>query len=384
MMAPHSVEVSAVTPDVLAWKGSAPEALNQLSGARSMEELLHRTHVLWCGSDCDRTTTCTFLHYPRNPVATARPATTRSRYNKQTACLYAVMGKEGYVGPVAQHHRVNVWPLLLKVVEHWDAATELNTRIPEHYTDWTKKHDAHAADTVSRACRDAIQWMGCWCGERYGADPLGLRYIAFATILDDICIPPLDLLSGRFRMYGWSVRDLVQAMDMAGWARDAVHALLSLIRQSIVQYAEKMDFRPGDGHVGLHAELATSTAMWDGVIFRGHTGNAYGTVIAAARNSATGPVSFTWLMDSAICDCPPWICASHCSASTWWTITSRHPMVTGRRRGRPATNRSTSISSTTWSLAAPPSHWFISGAAVSSSCPSRTATKNADTDEDSQ
>lgn len=87
--------------------------------------------------------------------------------------------------------------------------------------------------------------MACWCGERFDADPLGLHYIAFATIIDDICIPPLDLVQGRFRMYGRSVPDLVRAMDTAGWGRDAVHALLSLVRQAIFQYAEKMDYLPG-------------------------------------------------------------------------------------------------------------------------------------------
>ncbi|MER7835832.1 hypothetical protein ABTY98_07930 [Streptomyces sp. NPDC096040] len=198
---------------------------------------------------------------------------------------------------------MNVWPLLDKVVEQWDTAGGRRVRNPEHYSDWTKKHDVNAADTVSRACRDTIQWMACWCGERYGADPLGLHYIAFATIIDDICIPPLDLVNGRFRMYGRSVPDLVQAMDAADWGRDATHALLSLVRQAVVQYAEKMDFHPGNEQIGLHAELSDSPDMWDGVMFRGNTGNAYGTAIMVARNSGTGPVSFNWLMDSAICDC---------------------------------------------------------------------------------
>ncbi|MEV5508460.1 hypothetical protein [Streptomyces orinoci] len=302
-LASAGVEVSAVTSDMLAWKGSAQEALEQLSVAQSVQELLHRAHALWCGHDCDQSPACTFLYYLRTPPAAARPSTVRPRYNKQTAHLYAVMGEGGYVGRVPQTHQVKVWPLLDAVVERWDAAARRHGGLPEHYADWTKKRDAHAADTVSRACRDTIQWTACWCGERYGVDPLGLRYVAFATILDDICIPPLDLVGGRFRMYGWSVRDLMRAMDTADWGRDGVHALLSLIRQSILQYAEKMDFHPGAEHLGLHTELNGSTNMWDGVIFRGHTGNAYGTAITVARNSRVGPLSFTWLMDSAICDC---------------------------------------------------------------------------------
>lgn len=302
-MASSGVGVSMVTPDMLAWKGSAREALERLSDTRGIQELLHRSHELWCGADCDRDTACSFLHYVRNPMKADRPATTRSRYNKHTAHLYAVMGGDGYAGPVAQCHEVNVWPLLEKVTERWDAVQARGGGTPEHYSDWTKKRDTEAADTVSRACRDTIQWMACWCGERFDADPLGLHYIAFATVIDDICIPPLDLVQGRFHMYGRSVPDLVRAMDAAGWGRDAVHALLSLVRQAIVQYAEKMDFPPGDEHVGLQAALNDSPNMWDGVMFRGNTGNAYGTAIMVARNSATGPVSFPWLMDSAICDC---------------------------------------------------------------------------------
>jgi hypothetical protein len=302
-MASSCVEVAAVTPDMLAWQGTAQEALAHMSEARGIQDLLHRSHELWCGPNCNRSTACTYLHYPREPATAFRPVTTRSRYNRHTAHLYTVMGAGGYVGPVSQSHRINVWPLLDKVLERWDTSGGRLSAAPEHYSDWTKKRDASAADTVSRACRDTIQWMACWCGDRYGADPLGLHYVAFATILDDICIPPLDLVSGRFRMYGRSVPDLARAMDAAGWGHDAVHALLSLIRQSIAQYAEKMDFRPGDAHVGLHDELKNSPSMWDGVIFRGNTGNAYGTAITVARNSGTGPVSFPWLMDSALCDC---------------------------------------------------------------------------------
>jgi hypothetical protein len=302
-MASSGAESATATPDMLAWKGTAHEALVQLSGTRGIQEMLHLAHDFWCGSDCARDTACTFLHYPRNGVNTTVPQTTRSRYNKQTAHLYGVMGEGGYAGPVPQYHEVNVWPLLDKVLERWDAAGERRGRIPAHYSDWTKKHDAEAADTVSRACRDTVQWMACWCGEDYDADPLGLHYIAFATIIDDICIPPLDLVRGHFRMYDRTVGDLMREMDAAGWGHDAVHALLSLVRQAIVQYAEKMDFRPGETQVGLHEALNSSPNMWDGVIFRGNTGNAYGTAIMVVRNSGAGPVSFPWLMDSAICDC---------------------------------------------------------------------------------
>jgi hypothetical protein len=75
-MASSCVEVAAVTPDMLAWQGTAQEALAHMSEARGIQDLLHRSHELWCGPNCNRSTACTYLHYPREPATAFRPVTT--------------------------------------------------------------------------------------------------------------------------------------------------------------------------------------------------------------------------------------------------------------------------------------------------------------------
>jgi hypothetical protein len=122
-----------------------------------------------------------------------------------------------------------------------------------------------------------------------------VRYIAFSTICDDLCIPPLDLVRGGFRMYGRSAADLAAAMDEQGWGPDGPRALLSLVRQYVLQYAEK-------AHAGVHPRLNELAGVWDAVIYRTHTANTYGAAIVVARACETGPASFAWLMDSSVCD----------------------------------------------------------------------------------
>jgi hypothetical protein len=290
--------VQAVCPDILHYKQSAVSALRELSGAKTIEELLESAHVLWCGPGCAQSWECTFLYHSRIAPTAAPPRSVRSRYNKETAILFPVMGGLGYAPGTSKAHEVNVWPFMQAIVVRTDAEGGAN----QDYADWSKKHETTAATAVSCACRDTIQWMATWCGERYDHQPVALHYIAFSTICDDLCIPPLDLVSGRFRMYGRSIGDLASAMDSQGWGRDGVHALLSLVRQYIVQYVEKVDFGWSPARVGLHARLNEAAALWDAILYRTHTANTYGAAIVVGRVCESGPSSFTWLMDSAICD----------------------------------------------------------------------------------
>ncbi|WP_147465207.1 hypothetical protein [Streptomyces sp. 1114.5] len=170
------------------------------------------------------------------------------------------------------------------------------------YSDWAKKGDTTAAEVVAYACRDTLQWMATWCGERYASQPAVLHYVALSTICDDICIPPLDLVRGDFRMYGRSAADVVAAMDEQGWGHDAVHALLALVREYFFQYVEKLDHAPTNGQVGLHAQLNDSPSAWDASVYRMNSANNYGCSIGLARICDTGPASFSWLMDSSIAD----------------------------------------------------------------------------------
>ncbi|RSM52207.1 hypothetical protein DMH03_40700 [Amycolatopsis sp. WAC 01376] len=122
-----------------------------------------------------------------------------------------------------------------------------------------------------------------------------MRYIALTTVVDDICVPPLDLLDGSFRIYGRCARDLVEAMEREGWGRDGTHVLLSLVRQYLMQYAEKVS-------AGVHAELSRSAEVWDSVVYRTHTANTYAAAVVIARVTGCGPLTTGWIMDSAICD----------------------------------------------------------------------------------
>ncbi|CAG9974114.1 unnamed protein product, partial [Clonostachys byssicola] len=234
------------------------------------------------------------------PAAPARTA--RSRYNKQTAHLYNLMGGSGYESGVSRIHEVNTWPLLEAVLKKADVARQCGGLLHCDYTDWTKKRDASADQLTRSICRDTIQWMANWCGADYSASPVGLHYVALTSIVDDLCIPPLDVVHGRFSMYGRTCRDLMQVMDQEHWGADGIHVLLSLLRQYLFQYAEKVDFENGLGHIGLHTQLSQTRAVWDSVVYRTYTANTYGAAIVIGRVTASGPLTATWLVDSAICD----------------------------------------------------------------------------------
>lgn len=272
--------------------GSAADVWQELAQADSISDLLKSAHSMWCGLDCPRTTDCTFLHYPRATPAQAQAQTTRPRYNKDTAELFPLWGDAGYTPGVAQRHELNWWPLLEQAV----ARCELPNVGAQPYADFTHKDAASATEIVTYICRDSIQWTANWCGSLYRAHPTAIHYTAFSSSADDLRIPPLDLLSGRFSIYGHSGASMAAAMDEQGWGSDGVHAVLSLVREYIVQYAEKVDPR-------LYQTLTSAPGVWDATVFRGHTANAYGMALNLAHIQHSGPASFTWIMDSGICDC---------------------------------------------------------------------------------
>ncbi|MGF1426425.1 hypothetical protein [Kitasatospora sp. LaBMicrA B282] len=94
---------------------------------------------------------------------------------------------------------------------------------------------------------------------------------------------------------------MVAALERLGWRHDAVHALLSLVRESVHQYAEKLDHTVA-GSTGLPARLNDAAGVWDACVYRLHSANTYGCGIVVARACGTGPATSGWLMDSAMAD----------------------------------------------------------------------------------
>ncbi len=284
--------------DTLHYRRSATEALRELAEARAVAELLELSHAMWCGPVCASTSGCGYLHYPRREPRPGIPRSRRSPYNKDTADLFFLMGGGGYAAGTAKTHERDLWPVLREAAAQADAGE--GARID--YTDWGRKNDTTAADIAMYTCRDTLQWAANWYGERYADQPAFLHYVGVSTVCDDLCIPPLDLVQGRFRMYGRTVGDIISALDDQGWGHDAVHALLALVRQYLFQYAEKLDFVSGRERSSMHSRLNDSAGVWDAVIYHTYSGNPYGCLLGVARLWDAGPCSNTWLTDAAICD----------------------------------------------------------------------------------
>jgi hypothetical protein len=281
--------------DVHADLDSAAQVWRELGRVNSATELLDVAHRLWCGPGCDEGLGCAFLHYPRTRPPAAPPRSPASRYTRRTAELFGLMGGEGYRPDTPQVHAYNLWPMVREISARIDTSTAGKL----DYTDWSKKHATSATELCLYICRDVLQWMALWCGDHYDHQPAALHYVALSSIVDDLCIPPLDLVTGRFRLYQRSAADVAVALDVQGWGRHGVQAMLALARQYILQHAEKT-------HPALHATLNALDGVWDAVIYRTYTANTYGAAIVIEQVCDQvvdlSEVTWTWRMDSAICD----------------------------------------------------------------------------------
>ncbi|KAI0110916.1 hypothetical protein GGR51DRAFT_84596 [Nemania sp. FL0031] len=290
-----------VCPDNLHFKGSTLDAFDKLEAAQTNVELLDIAHDMWCGPSCTKAIDCTYLHFTRdltNPQPARAP---QPRYNKKTSALFSLMGGTAYTPGVSQVHETNTWSLLEPLLLRVDSLRNKTGLLGCDYTDWSKKHDQTAEESMKYICRDSIQWMGSWVGVQYDKSSAAMQLIAFISIADDICIPPIDLVDGSFRVYRKPARDLFMELEQEGWGRDATHVLLAFVRQCFFQYAEKVDFNV-EGRVGVHSMLSRTCGMWDSAVYRTHSANTFTVAVVIARILSSGPLSSTWIMDSAICD----------------------------------------------------------------------------------
>ncbi|KAI0139426.1 hypothetical protein F4776DRAFT_677493 [Hypoxylon sp. NC0597] len=297
--------MNPVTPDTLAYRGSALEAFDEMARNKTSLGLLHTAHAMWCGDSCSRDGDCAFLHYkrrePRLPNAPARSP--RHRYNKDTANFFTLMGGEGYKPGTPQEHQVNFWPIFESVLRKVDHVRGGGGLLFCDYTDWTKRQDSSAGMTIEYLSRDTIQWMASWYGTDLSTTALDTKVIASVVIPDDLCIPPLDFLHQRVRMYGRSLRDLVKEMVDEGWGRDATHILLSSVRQFFLQYIEKVEFEDNAKYNnGIHAQMGRDEQVWDSIVYRTHTANTYVVAIVVARAAALSEINGDWLFCSAVND----------------------------------------------------------------------------------
>ncbi|KAK6954962.1 hypothetical protein Daesc_002591 [Daldinia eschscholtzii] len=295
------------SPNTLAYKGTALDALEELAQTKTYVELLHVAHSLWCGSSCPRNIECKFLHYKMTEPQASKKAdlVPPHRYNKSTANYFTLMGGEGYESGFTQEHQVNFWPPLESVLRRIDQAREKGDFLFCDYTDWTKKQNSSAKQVVQCFCRDIIQWMAIWNGVDLKTVPLEMWLAAMITTPDDLCIPPLDVVHQKFRLYGRSLRDLVQAMVDDNWGRDAVHVLLSFVRQLIFQYVEKVEFEGTvNSDAGIHAQAGKhADSVWDSIVLRTHTGGTYVGMILISRIAGLGMLEENWILGSAANSC---------------------------------------------------------------------------------
>ncbi|KAH8170321.1 hypothetical protein LIA77_09102 [Sarocladium implicatum] len=293
-----------VANDTLYFKGSATEAFAQLTATKTNVDLLNATHNLHCGPNCNKDISCEFLHYSRPSESVPKKETSLSVYNTRTSGLFTFMGEAGQYIDVVQQHEVNLWPLLESVLDLVDKASTGDQASHFDYSDWAQKHDANVESILLSSCRDSLQWFACWPGKDYDISHTTLHYTAFATVPDDLCIPPLDLVNGKFRMFKRSAYDMIHQMEAEGWGSDATAVLLSLVLEYLMQYAEKIELEQKDNpRARLHQAISRSSTIWDSTVYRARTGNADGVLVCMGRALGTGALPLSWLFEAGICCC---------------------------------------------------------------------------------
>ncbi|PYI35376.1 hypothetical protein BP00DRAFT_412310 [Aspergillus indologenus CBS 114.80] len=294
-----SVFVDPVCPDTLAFRGSALAAWDDLAKSKSNTELLKKAHEMWCGDKCPEDVSCGFLHYNRETPVPGKPQAPMPRFNQRTASVFRATGGTHYAPNVIKHNQINLWPVLYEVLRRVDATTRVGGLIHCDYTNWSGLNDSTMDSQVARAFRDTIQYMAIYNGKIHSIHDVAVQYVAMGTCVDELCIPPLDLINERYRQYGLSGRDIIDQMVKEGWKQDATHALLTEVRQFIYQYVEKVDYHFGNT---IHETLNTTAPVWDGALWHTNSGNIYGMNLVIQHAVDVGPCTYGWIYDSAICD----------------------------------------------------------------------------------
>ncbi|KAJ6016352.1 hypothetical protein N7540_010943 [Penicillium herquei] len=116
-----------------------------------------------------------------------------------------------------------------------------STSFAEDYEIHTRKDDTSSDEVAVYAMRDVLQWWAIWHGslEHHHWKHM---YVVFATLCDDISVPPQDLASGRYRVLGHTFADVLNGLRSEGvHPRDVRELEMLLWRGYIGQYLEKVD-----------------------------------------------------------------------------------------------------------------------------------------------
>ncbi|KAG0033054.1 hypothetical protein BGZ81_009496 [Podila clonocystis] len=111
-----------------------------------------------------------------------------------------------------------------------------------HYTVYTKFNESRA-DVEWYSLRDACQWLTHWSGicESVCWQYVAL-YVGFATIIDDLCVPPWDVATGTYLYHGLSLEHIVKMICKTGPRNGTAwysYLWTAMMRSVWLQYLEK-------------------------------------------------------------------------------------------------------------------------------------------------
>ncbi|KAL5355432.1 hypothetical protein BJX96DRAFT_161723 [Aspergillus floccosus] len=141
---------------------------------------------------------------------------------------------------------------------------------PNDFTITSWKNDADEEEVSLYAMRDALSWWTHWGGTLQPGDYWKQIYMVFATVPDDIQIPPHALVNGSYRCLGHTWADCKQGLLDEGMAPVNVEFVeMCLWREVLLQYFEKVD-------TSVYRLLKTKTTLM--TQHRVHTANTLGAV----------------------------------------------------------------------------------------------------------
>ena len=152
----------------------------------------------------------------------------------------------------------------------------------EDYKVYTAKDENSFHEAIEYAFRDTLQFWAIWHGllePHYWKQ----MYIVFTSCCDDICIPPQDLQSGKFQVFGHTLADVLNGLLSENVDPSDVRELEMLLwRESIGQYLEKI-------HPQIRDRLVNKTTMM--TPYRVRTANGEGAALVALAAKVTGPLA---------------------------------------------------------------------------------------------